>query len=139
MKTFEGIVDGRIRDIVQLSSNQSGFLAGCGTADAIRAACLLIEKRCEKQRPVHIAFLDLEKVFDRAPREVIWCALRQHGVDEELIEWVRLSPFYSCLKSRVQAAAGTSMEFPISVEVHRGSALSPLLFVSSGRINQRFT
>ncbi|VDO94808.1 unnamed protein product, partial [Heligmosomoides polygyrus] len=127
MKIFERIVDGRIRDIVQLSSNQCGFVAGCGTVDAIHAARLLIEKHREKQRPVHIAFLDLEKAFDRVPREVIWYALRQHNVPEELIEWVRM--LYSCPKSRVQAAAGTSMEFPISVGVHQGSALSPLLFV----------
>ncbi|VDP06675.1 unnamed protein product [Heligmosomoides polygyrus] len=107
--------------------NQCGFVAGCGTVDAIHAVRLLIEKHREKQKPVHIAFLDLEKAFDRVPREVIWYALRQHGVPEELIEWVRI--LYSCPKSRVQAAAGTSMEFPISVGVHQGSALSPLLFV----------
>ncbi|VDO65224.1 unnamed protein product [Heligmosomoides polygyrus] len=127
MKIFERIVDGRIRDIVQLSSNQCGFVAGCGTVDAIHATRLLIEKHREKQKAVHIAFLDLEKAFDRVPREVIWYALRHHGVPEELIEWVRI--LYSCPKSRVQAAAGTSMEFPISVGVHQGSALSPLLFV----------
>ncbi|VDP34836.1 unnamed protein product [Heligmosomoides polygyrus] len=127
MKIFERIVDGRIRDIVQISSNQRGFVADCGIVDAIYAARLLIEKHREKQKSVHIAFLDLEKAFDRVPREVIWYALRHHGVPEELIEWVRI--LYSCPKSRVQAAAGTSMEFPISVGVHQGSALSPLLFV----------
>ncbi|VDO69908.1 unnamed protein product [Heligmosomoides polygyrus] len=76
MKIFERTVDGRIRDIVQLSSNQCGFVAGCGTIDAIHAARLLIEKHREKQKSVHIAFLDLEKAFDRVPREVIWYALR---------------------------------------------------------------
>ncbi|VDP62316.1 unnamed protein product [Heligmosomoides polygyrus] len=69
MKIFERIVDGRIRDIVQLSSNQCGFVAGCGTVDAIHATRLLIEKHREKQKAVHIAFLDLEKAFDRVPRE----------------------------------------------------------------------
>ncbi|VDP11736.1 unnamed protein product [Heligmosomoides polygyrus] len=127
MKIFERILDSRIREIVKLSSNQCGFVAGCGTIDAIHAARLLVEKHREKQRPVHLAFLDLEKAFDRVPREVIWYALRQHGVPEELVEWVRM--LYSCPKSRVQAAAGTSTEFPISVGVHQGSALSPLLFV----------
>ncbi|VDP22515.1 unnamed protein product [Heligmosomoides polygyrus] len=125
MKIFERIVDGRIRDIVQFSSNHCGFVAGCGTVDA--TARLLLEKHREKQKPVHIAFLELEKAFDRVPPEVIWYAVRHHGVPEELIEWVRI--LYSCLKSQVQAAAGTSMEFPISVGVHQGSALSPLLFV----------
>uniref|UniRef100_A0A8L8KT92 Reverse transcriptase domain-containing protein n=1 Tax=Heligmosomoides polygyrus TaxID=6339 RepID=A0A8L8KT92_HELPZ len=64
--------------------NQCGFVAGCGTVDAIQAARLLIEKHREKQRLVHIAFLDLEKAFDRVPREVIWYALRS----DELIERV---------------------------------------------------
>ncbi|VDP20059.1 unnamed protein product [Heligmosomoides polygyrus] len=89
MKIFERIVDRRIRDVVQLSTNQCGFVSGCGTVDAIHAVRLLLEKHREKQKPVHFAFLDLEKAFDRVPREVIWYALRQHGIPEELIEWVR--------------------------------------------------
>ncbi|XGW10232.1 hypothetical protein V3C99_012037 [Haemonchus contortus] len=127
MKIFERIVDSRIRDIVELTTNQCGFVSGCSTIDAIHATRLLLEKHREKRRPVHLAFLDLEKAFDRVPRDVIWYALRQHGVPEELIEWVRI--LYTSPKSRVQTAAGTSTDFPISVGVHQGSALSPLLFV----------
>ncbi|VDP08154.1 unnamed protein product [Heligmosomoides polygyrus] len=126
--SFERILDGRIREIVKLSDNQCGFVSGCGTIDAIHAARLLVEKHRERRKPVHIAFLDLEKAFDRVPRELIWYALRRHNIPEELTEWVRM--LYSFPKSRVQAAAGTSMEFPISVGVHRDSALSPLLFVA---------
>uniref|UniRef100_A0A8L8KWU0 ERVV2 protein n=1 Tax=Heligmosomoides polygyrus TaxID=6339 RepID=A0A8L8KWU0_HELPZ len=37
MKISERIVDGRIRGIVQLSSNQCSFVAGCGTIDAVHA------------------------------------------------------------------------------------------------------
>ncbi|VDP50919.1 unnamed protein product [Heligmosomoides polygyrus] len=91
MKIFERILDSRIREIVKLSHNQCGFVAGCGTIDAIHAARLLVEKHREKQKPVHTAFLDLEKAFDRAPSEVIWYALRQHNVPEELIEWAKSS------------------------------------------------
>ncbi|XGW06745.1 hypothetical protein V3C99_016790, partial [Haemonchus contortus] len=106
MKIFERIVDSRIRDIVELTTNQCGFVAGCSTIDAIHATRLLLEKHREKRRPIHLAFLDLEKAFDRVPRDVIWYALRQHGVPEELIEWVRI--LYTSPKSRVQTAAGTS-------------------------------
>ncbi|KAL6727136.1 hypothetical protein Aduo_009040 [Ancylostoma duodenale] len=127
MKVFERIIDRRIRDIIQVTTNQYGFVANCATTGAIHAARLMIEKHWEKQKPLHLAFLDLEKVFDRVPHEVIWYALRWHGVPEELIEWVRI--LYADPRSRVQATAGTSAEFPISVGVHQGSALSPLLFI----------
>ncbi|VDO79010.1 unnamed protein product [Heligmosomoides polygyrus] len=130
----------KIRSLQEAS--QCGFVSGCGTIDAIHAARLLVEKHRERQKPVHIAFLgpaihaarllvekhrerqkpvhiaflDLEKAFGRVPRELIWYALRQHNVPEELIEWVRM--IYSCPKSRVQAAAVNLVEFPISVGVH---------------------
>ncbi|EYC11993.1 hypothetical protein Y032_0048g1551 [Ancylostoma ceylanicum] len=127
MKIFERIIDSRIRDIVRLSSNQCGIVSNCGTTDAIHCVRLLIEKHREKQKSSHRAFLDLEKAFDRVPREVIWYALRRHAVPEELIEWVRI--LYADPKSQVKVAACTSAEFPISVGVHQGSALSPLFFI----------
>ncbi|EYC12736.1 hypothetical protein Y032_0046g1396 [Ancylostoma ceylanicum] len=95
--------------------------------DAIHWVRLLIEKHRENQEPLHLAFLDLEKAFDRVPREVIWYALRRHAVPEEHIEWVRI--VYADPRSQVKLAAGTSAEFPIIVGVHQGSALSPLLFI----------
>ncbi|VDO87888.1 unnamed protein product [Haemonchus placei] len=90
------------------------------------ATRLLLEKHREKPRSVHLAFLDLEKVFERVPRDVIRYALQQHGVPKEVIVWVRI--LYSSPKSRPQMAAGISEYFSISVGVDRGSALSPLLF-----------
>ncbi|KAL6724016.1 hypothetical protein Aduo_018954 [Ancylostoma duodenale] len=127
IKIFERIIDRRIHNIIGVTTNQCGFVANCGTTDAIHAAGLMIEKHREKQKPLHLAFLDLEKAFDRVPHEVIWYALRWHGDSEELIEWVKI--LYADPKSRVQAAAGRSAELPISVGVHQGSALSPLLFI----------
>ncbi|VDO77263.1 unnamed protein product [Heligmosomoides polygyrus] len=85
-KIFERIDDGRIHDIVQLSSSQCGFVAGCGTIDAKHADHFLSEKNREKQNTVHITFLDLEKAFDRVPIDVIWYALRRHLDPEELID-----------------------------------------------------
>jgi len=32
-----------------------------------------------------MAFVDLEKAFDRVPREVVWCVLRRLGVEEWLV------------------------------------------------------
>ncbi|EYC24746.1 hypothetical protein Y032_0013g2089 [Ancylostoma ceylanicum] len=70
MKIFERIVDRRIREIVELSSNQCGFVKNCSTTNAIHAARLLVGKHLEKNAPLHVAFLDLEKAFDRVPHDV---------------------------------------------------------------------
>ena len=36
-----------------------------------------------------MAFVDLEKAFDRVPREVVWWALRYLGVDEWIVSVIR--------------------------------------------------
>ncbi|VDO88578.1 unnamed protein product [Heligmosomoides polygyrus] len=73
-------------------SNQCGFVADGDTTDVIHAARLLLEKHHEKQKPAHIALFDLEIAFDRVLREVIWYALRYHGVPEVLIESPSFGP-----------------------------------------------
>ncbi|VDP04353.1 unnamed protein product [Heligmosomoides polygyrus] len=50
MKIFERIVDRRIRDVVQLSTNQCGFISGCGTVDAIHAVRLLVHREAPQER-----------------------------------------------------------------------------------------
>ncbi len=85
MKIFERVLDRRLRSLVDITPNQCGFVKGCGTTDAIHAARLLMEKHREKYKPVHMAFLDPEKAFDRVPHDLIWRALRLHGVPEEYV------------------------------------------------------
>src|SRR5699024_2588073 len=129
MKVFERVLDKRIRKVAKITSNQCGFIKNCGTSDAIFALRQLMEKTREKrvQQPLHMAFLDLEKAFDRVPHELIWFALRSHNVPESLVRMVQL--LYRQPASRVRCAAGLSEEFCINVGVHQGSALSPLLFI----------
>jgi hypothetical protein len=127
MKIFERVLDARLRSIVDISPNQCGFIKNCGTTDAIHAARLLMERHREKRKSIHMAFLDLEKAFDRVPHDLIWLALRLHNVPEAYVNWTKI--LYQTATSSVRCAAGTSENFPINVGVHQGSALSPLLFI----------
>ncbi|EYC12996.1 hypothetical protein Y032_0045g1205 [Ancylostoma ceylanicum] len=102
------------KDIVNLPTNKCGFVARCGTTDAIHATRLLIEKHREKQKALHTAFLNLEKAFDRVQ-------------PEELVEWVQI--LYAYLRSQIQALAGTSAELPVVDGSLQGSALSLLFFI----------
>jgi hypothetical protein len=61
------------------------------------------------------------------PHDLLWYSLRDDGVPEDYIEWVKL--LYNDAKSQVRTTAGISESFEIQVGVHQGSALSPLLFI----------
>ncbi|KAK6755220.1 hypothetical protein RB195_013912 [Necator americanus] len=88
MKVFERVLEARLRKIVSVSLNQCGFVKDCSTIDAIHAVRILLEKRREKNRSVHLAFLDLEKAFNRVPHELLWISMRSHRVPEEYVRFV---------------------------------------------------
>ncbi|KAK6735780.1 hypothetical protein RB195_018801 [Necator americanus] len=85
MKVFERVLEARLRKIVSVSLNQCGFVKDCSTIDAIHAVRILLEKHREKNRSVHLTFLDLEKAFDRVPHELLWMSMRSHRVPEEYV------------------------------------------------------
>ena len=58
------------------------------TTDAILMKRQLQEKHQAWEKKLYYAFVDLEKAFDRVPREVVRWALRKLGVDEWLIHTV---------------------------------------------------
>ena len=71
--------------------------------------------------------MDLEKAFDRVPREVISLVMCKLGVEEWLVSAVM--SMYSGAKAVVRTVYGNSKSFEVKVGMHQGSGLSPLLFV----------
>ena len=74
-----------------------------------------------------MAFVDLEKAFDRVPRKVIWWALRKLDVEEWIVRLVR--GMYANARSRIRVGEGYSEELEVKVGVHQGSVLILLLFI----------
>ena len=126
MKVWEKILDRRLKTVVNVSSNQFGFSAGRSTTDAIFILRQMQQKYVEKKKKLYHVFVDLEKAFDRVPRWTLRWALRKQMVPEKLVRLVLA--LYDDSKSCVAAAGGMSDAFSVSVGVHQGSALSPLLF-----------
>src|SRR6266446_4178714 len=83
MKVFERVLETRIRRRVKIDDMQFGFSPGKGTTDAIFLIRQIQEKYLAKKRELWIAFIDLEKAFDRVPRDVLWWALRCVGMEEK--------------------------------------------------------
>ena len=74
MKVLKRIVDGLIRQLVSIDDSQFGFVPGRGILDAIFVVRQLQEKHLAANKRLHMAFVDLEKAFDRVPRKIIWWA-----------------------------------------------------------------
>ena len=74
-----------------------------GTTDAIFIMRQVQEKHQAKKKKLYYAFVDLEKAFDRVPREVVRWALRKLGVDEWLIRTVMALYTEACTIVRTDA------------------------------------
>ena len=124
IKILERIVNGLIRQLVSIDNSQFGFVPGRGTTDAI---FVVRQKYLAANKRLYMAFVDLEKVFDRVHRKVIWWALRKLGVEEWTV-WL-VQGMYTNAGSCVRVGEGYSEEFEVKDGVHKGSVLSPLLYI----------
>jgi len=68
MKVVEKIFEHRIRQQIDIDDMQFGFMEGKGTTDSIFMTGQVQENFKGK---LYFGFVDLEKTFDRVPREVI--------------------------------------------------------------------
>ena len=86
-----------------------------------------LSEKFRAQNKLFFIFVDLEKAFDRVPRQVICFALSWKGVTEYLVNWVM--SLYKVCKTAALVDGGLSSSFSVKVGVHQGLALNPLLFI----------
>ena len=68
---YERNFEYKIRQQIEIDDMQYGFMKGKGTTDAIFMARQMQENFRVKGKKLYFGFVDLEKAFDRVPREVI--------------------------------------------------------------------
>ena len=126
MKLWERIIDERIREETSVGEEQFGFMPGRGTTDAMFALRQVMEKYREKQRGLHIVFIDLEKAYDRVPRQEVWRCMREKGTPEKYVSLIQ--DMYEGATTKVKSSVGLTRSIQVRVGLHQGSALSPYLF-----------
>ena len=71
MKVLNRVLENRIRCQVSIDNMQFGFMPGKGTTYAIFIMRQVQEKHQANKKKLYYAFVDLEKAFNRVPREVV--------------------------------------------------------------------
>ena len=70
-----------------------------------------------------MVFIDLEKAYDRVPRQEAWRCLREKRVTEKYVKMI--GETYRNVTTSVRSTVGMTNSFQVKVGLHQGSTLSP--------------
>ena len=118
----------------ELPDVQGGFRKVRGTRDQIANIRWIMEKAREFQKNIYFCFIDYAKAFDSVDHNKLWTILKEVGIPEHLICFLR--NVYAGQEETVRSGHETDW-FQIGKEVHQGYILSPCLFNLYAEYNMR--
>ena len=79
-KVYARVLNDRVKLITaeRVMDEQGWFMAGRGCNDQIFTVRQIMEKSIEKDKVVYMAFVDLEKTYDKVNREKLWRVLEEY-------------------------------------------------------------
>jgi hypothetical protein len=101
-------------------------MPGRSTIEAIFLIRQVMQWFREQKKDLHMVFIDLEKAYDKIPRNVMWWVLDKHKVPTKYVTLIK--DMYNNAMTSVRTNDGNIDYFLIKIGLHQGSALSPYLF-----------
>ena len=111
MTIWERISVRRLREETTIGDEQFGIMHARGTTGEIFAVRQLMEKHRGKQKGLHMVCIDLEKAYDRVPRQEVWRCMRETGVPEKYVMIVH--DMYEGARTRVKSNVGLTDTIPV--------------------------
>jgi Reverse transcriptase (RNA-dependent DNA polymerase) len=126
MNLWERVIEHRLRNLITVSKNQFSFMPRRSTIEAIFLIKQFMERHREHKRDLHMIFIDLEKAYDKIPRNIMWWALKRKLVPTKYVTLIK--DMYTNIVTCVRACDGESDIFSIKIRLYQGSTLSPYIF-----------
>ncbi|KAI5755057.1 hypothetical protein M8J77_013699 [Diaphorina citri] len=126
-KILLNITKNRLKGKIEqkIDEDQFGFRSGRGTREAILALRHIIERRVEVDKETYIAFIDLEKAFDKVDWRLLFKTLKDAEIDWKDRKFI-LNLYKT--QSTIIDINGARKEAKIRQGVRQGCPLSPYLF-----------
>ena len=130
MKVWERIIEARLRYKVNISMRYKvsisiiraiwiSLMSAKETTDAMFTLRILMEKYREGKKELHCVFVDLEKAYNRVPREELCYCMKKLEIVEKYVRLVQ--DMYEESETVLRCVVGTAESFKVKVALHQGS------------------
>ena len=105
-----------------IGEEQCGFRSGKGCVDQVFVMKKMSEKFVNKNKCLHVAYMDLEKGYDRVDRDAMWSVLGMYGIRGQLLKVVQ--SLYEKSEAYVRVCREGGEWFGIGVALRPGCVMS---------------
>ena len=124
-KVYGRILIEKVRSMTEglIGEEQCGFRSGRGCVDQVFVMKQMSEKFVNKNKNLYVAYMDLEKTFDRIDKDAMWRVLGMYGVRGQLLKAVK--SLYEKSEACVRVCREESEWFEVGVGLRQGCVMSP--------------
>jgi len=127
-KVYGRVLIERVRVLTEgmIGEEQCGFRMGRGCVDQVFSLKQLSEKYVGKGKDLYVAYMDLEKAYDRVDRDAMWRVLGMYGINGDLLKAIQ--SLYAESEARVRVCREEGEWFSVKAGLRQGCVMSPWLF-----------